>query len=182
VKPKTPQLSAAAAAAEHTLADFGKLCIPVDVDEIAHSLGAAVLYTQLEANVSGLLACKNDSCTIAVNALHHPNRQRFTIAHELGHLVLHQSYPSTFVDDALVFFRSEGNTYAADPEELEANEFAGTLLMPQACLQEDLSKELIDAMDEAAVRDLASRYHVSSQALTIRLLNLGLLEGIRAPG
>ena len=64
-------------------------------------------------------------CT--VNANHHPTRQRFTLAHELAHYILHRNKHSEFVDNT--YFRSIDSE---NPMEYEANAFAGVLLMPES--------------------------------------------------
>lgn len=153
---------------------------PVAVEAIAEAEGIRVIYEELEDRISGLLVQKGDAAVIGINALHHPNRQRFTIAHELGHYHLHSPGPTVYVDGAMVHFRGEDLHAPATPTEIEANTFAATLLMPDEFLRRDLQGRAIDAMDEAAFRRLAQRYKVSQQALTIRLMELGLLQGLGA--
>lgn len=148
------------------------------MERLARELDADVLYEPLEPNVSGFLVHASGRVAIAVNSLHHSNRQRFTLSHEIGHLVLHQGSPTVFVDDIMVHFRSEDSGGVSDPREAEANEFAAALLMPEACLRQDLREQFIDAFDDVAVRHLATRYSVSSQALTIRLSRLGFIDGM----
>ena len=62
--------------------------------------------------------------------------------------------------------------------ELEANAFAAALLMPEPFLRDDLQRRTYDMFDESAVKRLAQKYQVSVQALTIRLMELGLLHGL----
>ncbi|WP_246413020.1 ImmA/IrrE family metallo-endopeptidase [Rhizobium indicum] len=57
-------------------------------------------------------------------------------------------------------------------EEVEANAFAASLLMPQQFLQQDLRDRFVDVEDEAMIKDLARTYHVSVQAMTIRIATL----------
>ena len=47
--------------------------------------------------MSAVLVQKAKTATIGVNALHHPNRQRFSVAHELGHYLMHADRPTVFV-------------------------------------------------------------------------------------
>ena len=65
------------------LAELGIACGPVAVDYIAQRKGITVRFVPLEAELSGMIFVK-DSAVIVVNSLHHPNRQRFTLAHEVG--------------------------------------------------------------------------------------------------
>jgi len=56
------------------------------VEKIAKELGAQVRFAPFDDELSGMVHIKDGVPIIGVNSLHHPNRQRFTIAHELGHL------------------------------------------------------------------------------------------------
>jgi len=152
---------------------------PVDVAEIALEEGARVVFQDLEAKVSGVLVQKDKTATIGINALHHPNRQRFSIAHELGHYLMHADRPAVFVDEVLVHFRADPPD-TADYREVEANSFAAALLMPSAWLKQDLAEKNIDALfGDRPLEQLARRYEVSTLALSIRMVNLGLLAGIK---
>src|ERR1700741_3403986 len=71
------------------LAEAGIVSAPVAVNQIAKSKGAAVVPYELGDEVSGELVVGENRGTIVYNIAHHPNRQRFTIAHELGHFILH---------------------------------------------------------------------------------------------
>lgn len=149
---------------------------PVDVQALAEMRGVRVVLQELDDQISGLLVQKGDTVLISVNALHHPNRQRFTIAHELAHYALHPHNPTVYVDDVMMHFRGEGMA-TAPPQEIEANTFAATLLMPEEFLQKDLEGRTIDAHDDGVLRSLAQKYKVSQMALTIRLTELGYLAG-----
>jgi Zn-dependent peptidase ImmA (M78 family) len=60
----------------------------VDVEAIAQKLGLAVVRTPLGDDISGMLVTKAGSTTICIANDQPANRQRFTIAHEIGHHVL----------------------------------------------------------------------------------------------
>ncbi len=152
---------------------------PVDVEVIARKEGAKVVFQDLEPHVSAVLVQRDKTATIGVNALHHPNRQRFSVAHELGHYLMHADRPTVFVDEMLVHFRADATSQPVDQRESEANAFAAALLMPGDWLKKDLRGQNIDALfGDLPLEKLARRYRVSQQALSIRLMNLGLLAGI----
>ena len=128
---------------------------------------------------SGLIARKNAKVIIGVNSLHHPNRQRFTVAHEIGHMLLHADQP-LIVDGqgfALIGERREGGD---SPREIEANAFAAALLMPADWLVAAIKSNQFDLTDEndAGVRRLAERFGVSQQAMMFRLINLRLVRNL----
>ena len=149
---------------------------PVPVEEFAKRLGAEIRYSPLEGEISGMVFRHEDQVIIGVNSLHHPNRQRFTIAHEIGHVLLHKGV-EIHVDRAFrVNLRNDVSSQAVDPEEIEANRFAAELLMPEHMLIQDLRGQEIDFENEADLRRLSLKYQVSLQALTLRLTNLGLIS------
>jgi Zn-dependent peptidase ImmA (M78 family) len=150
---------------------------PVDVEALARDEGIRVVFQPLEDHVSGMLVQTGTEMVIGVNDRHHVNRQRFTLAHELAHAQMHASSPTVYVDGMMVHFRGAQQASAA-PIEVEANAFAAALLMPEEFLRGDLKSHVIDMFDEVAVKKLAERYRVSVQALTIRLMELGLLRGL----
>lgn len=98
---------------------------PIDLPNLCHVLGIGIKYLPLENNISGKLHHDGSRWVINVNSLHHPRRQRFTIAHELGHYFLHRSSQDKYEDTT--FHR--GRSYSQ--KELEADNFAGALLMPK---------------------------------------------------
>lgn len=171
--------SRAERAAESILERYGVTEPPIDVAALAASEGAEVRFVDARADVSGMLVQEGTSIVIGVNRQHHRNRQRFTIAHELGHWVLHQNkQPALFVDETMVYFRDSVSSRATDQREIQANTFGASLLMPRALLHHDLSGKRLDVNDDNAIRRLARRYQVSVQALTLRLAWLGLVEGL----
>ena len=146
---------------------------PVPVERIARALGAKVRYAPFkEGELAGMLIRDDDGkgVVIGVNSLHHPNRRRFTIAHECGHLLLHQGQRA-YVDRSPLRInrRDEVSSQATDAEEIEANRFAAELLMPYYMIREDLMDSELDIEDEGALRGLGERYGVSLQALTLRI-------------
>jgi Zn-dependent peptidase ImmA (M78 family) len=150
------------------------LGIPVDVEGVAQKLGAEVVYGDLEDDMSGFLLREKGVVTIAVNKLHHPNRRRFTIAHECGHLYLHADQGDRLWVDksySTIFYRDSNSSSGDKLAEIQANQFAAGLLMPEVLLKEHLTQELSDV----DIFRLALRCQVSEQAMTLRLLSLGML-------
>lgn len=144
---------------------------PIDVQKIATSLGAKVNYVLYDdENVSGVLVKRSDEITIGVNSRHSENRQRFTIAHEIGHLLLHSNRP-IFIDEVHTHFRDQNSAKGLDKTEIEANYFAAELLMPEKFVRQDMDN--LNYLDEKAIQNLASKYSVSVEAFVYRVSNLG---------
>lgn len=162
-------------AARDLLEDFGVSVVPVPVEDIALRLGAKLVHESLDPSISGLLLREHGSKLIAVNSAHHPRRRRFTIAHELGHLQLHQG--EYIVDSAVRMNRRDAlSSMASDSEEIEANAFAAALLMPSPLIRQALGAlRESQASSPGRVADiLAEQFGVSSEAMGFRLINLGL--------
>ena len=101
--------------------------LPVPVEEIAIGLGADIAYEAYDGEVSGMLYRADGRALIGVNSKHATTRQRFTVAHEIGHLVLHKGRPM-FIDR---FVRVNWRNGVSDTDEVQANAFAAELLMPR---------------------------------------------------
>lgn len=145
---------------------------PVPVDRIAAARGAVVQIADFNSEISGMLLRTSGQVIIAVEKDQSSVRQRFTIAHELGHLLLHAGQEVRVDTDFRVNFRDPKSSTAEDVEEVEANAFAACLLMPEQFLQADLRNTVFDVEDASHIKELASQYKVSIQAMTIRLANL----------
>jgi Zn-dependent peptidase ImmA (M78 family) len=144
---------------------------PIPVEKIAETLGARVRYSPYDGELAGMLVRGNGQTVIGVNSLHHMNRQRFTIAHECGHLLFHKG--EVHIDRAFrVNRRDEVSSLAVDPDEIEANRFAAELLMPFDMITADLLERGIDAENEQELKELARKYQVSVQAITHRITNI----------
>jgi Zn-dependent peptidase ImmA (M78 family) len=132
---------------------------PVDVEQIAHDCGLAVDYVTKGKGFNGRLL--KERMVIEVEKSIHLHRQRFTIAHEVGHFVLKHNTVSCYFD----------THNASDPRRLNeyhANVFASELLMPGPWVQK-FWQELRD------YRVLAERFIVSPEAMFRRLESAGLL-------
>jgi Zn-dependent peptidase ImmA (M78 family) len=155
---------------------------PVDVEKIAERLGATVVMESAEADLSGFLLRdpRRKSVIIGVNANHHENRKRFTVAHECGHLLLHRG-EQLHVDKEWsgyqVKLRDAESSAGTNVDEMEANLFAAELLMPVPFLDLDLAKMApLSLSDDDKIEKLAKKYKVSEQALTLRLTYLGCIQ------
>jgi len=156
-------------AADRVLAFLGIEKPPVVPRDVAGRLRVPVFDWRFPDEISGIFVRDGDVVCIGVNETHPSVRQRFTIAHELGHLLL------TRDRDLFVDFATAEAAAASDDEpqkslETTANRFAACLLMPASWIKDDVDQHGIDATI------LAKRYGVSEQALWFRLLNLRLVQ------
>ena len=137
---------------------------PVPVVRVARDLGLEVYRSGgWPDSVSGMIrrdAERGGASGYAIfsNGDHAVTRRRFTIAHEIGHFVLHRELIGDgLTDDALYRSRLQGGDEAA------ANRFAADLLMPWNRIRE----AVVGGMD--TVEKLAVAFKVSHSAMSIRL-------------
>jgi Zn-dependent peptidase ImmA (M78 family) len=161
-------------AAEELLDRHGRK-IPTHIFPMAKGLGITIQDEDLEEQVSGILLVKEGGHVMAVNKNHPLFRRRFTIAHEIGHFVLHRDQESIFIDDSVAFHLNAHSPNLTKWQEREANLFAAYLLMPEAEIREYMQRGKIDPNDEAALKRMAKYFKVSPQALAIHLGKLKLL-------
>ena len=156
-----------ASAAREVRKRTGQTGIPVDVNGVARGVGVGIFYSPLPDTLSAFLLRAEERSVIGVNANQAPVRRRFSAAHEIGHHVLGHADGSVF--DYAFPTTTEGEPPGYDPQnEREANQFAAELLMPEENLVEDAPS--------LSLARLARRYEVSPEAMSFRLLNLGLRE------
>jgi len=167
-----PRKKAAREQAQKLLTKLEIATIPVPVEKIARGLGAAIELRPLDEELSGVIFIKDGTPIIGVNSLHHENRRRFTIAHEIGHLILHgdRLQGVVHVDKTFpVLRRDQESASGIDLIEIEANAFAAELLMPTASLELEFATPL-DIDDEDRLSRLAKQFKVSTSAMRYRLL------------
>jgi Zn-dependent peptidase ImmA (M78 family)/transcriptional regulator with XRE-family HTH domain len=150
-------------AARRVLSALGITSPPVDVAAVARGLGVAVFPRPFPDALSALFARHGDRALIGVNADHAGVRQRFSIAHECGHFVLHHDSQHVIELEP----QSAGDPPGYDwKKERDANTFAAELLMPAEWIRADVKAY--------SVSRLANRYKVSEAAMAYRLANLRL--------
>lgn len=154
-----PNYQKAQAAAEKI---WKELCLslpPIPILEVAKNYGLDIQETSFQGdfNVSGVLDIEQSK--IYVNQGDTPEHKRFTIAHELGHWLLHKEQLAETPEIAIYHRRPIGGE--TDPKEKEANFFAANLLVPLNLLENFYTK--------LSERELAKIFAVSSQVIGYRL-------------
>lgn len=154
---------------------------PVNARDAASDLGFPVSgLDDLGDGVSGVFVSRGEGGMIGFNRGHARVRQRFTIAHELGHAVMHRDRMPLFIDKGYgVAFRDARSSTGQVQMEREANAFAAALLMPASMVRE-AADELTWAHGfdmgggGGALEALARRFKVSQEAMSYRLAKLGV--------
>ena len=132
----------------------------MEIEDIAWSLGLIVKEVDLEG-CDGRLVRNSDRGIISINRnVLELGRKRLTVAHEIGHFILHkETRPIESYSESLLF-----NYGLQREEELEANVFAAELLMPSELLQPKCQAEA--SLD--LIRDIANEFQVTLTAAAMR--------------
>lgn len=139
---------------------------PVKVGQIAKDLGVKIKVSGMRMGISGQIKREEDGHVIRVNRYEARRRQRFTIAHELAHFLLHKSLidssPDGITDNILYRSGAPENT------EYEANRLAAEIVMPTLQIEKMLQGYSKKITDET-IEDFAEHFQVSKAAMEIRL-------------
>jgi hypothetical protein len=139
---------------------------PVQLTAMATALGIPVYMSTMPPSISGLIEPDDSSTSgfrIRINRHEIVERQRFTLAHEIAHFILHRSLiGGGVVDDTM--YRSA----LSSRREVEANKMAAELCMPRDLIRQEREKRR-HLTEDSLVDELARLFKVSRQAMRIRL-------------
>lgn len=140
--------------------------IPVRVFDLARELGLGPVAAPLPDHISGMIRRVGDRWECVYNQGHARVRQRFTVAHEIGHFIYHRDLLHQGVGDTLAY-RAEGselpNPLITREHEWQANNFAANLLVPSQWLRAAQAAGITD------VDELARNFNVSGTVMRIKL-------------
>lgn len=139
---------------------------PVRLAVIAEELGVEVFRSSLRPDISGLIEPSESARAkfrIKINRFEVPERQRFTLAHELAHFLLHRDQIGAGVVDN-VMYRSN----LSSRREVEANKLAADIIMPRTLIRKEIAK-FDSVVSDETVAALAETFKVSQPAMRIRL-------------
>ncbi|MBI1890675.1 MAG: ImmA/IrrE family metallo-endopeptidase [Burkholderiales bacterium] len=146
---------------------WGGRGFPVDPIWIAEELGVTVLETELPDNVlGGLVKDADKDPVILINRFDTDDHKRFNCAQKIGH------YVDLMMQDAdcykYVDFRMQQANFAASADQIFANYFGESLLMPEMEVR-------TMAEDGASLEVMAKHFGVTEDAMEYRLKSLGVL-------
>lgn len=134
---------------------------PVQVGKIAKELGLGVKSATLKPGISGEIMPSHGhqaGFVIRINRHEVHHRQRFTVAHEIAHFLLHREHIGSGVSDNTLYRSS-----LSDTRERQANRLAADILMPWHLVEKEIERE------QLSPKELAERLGVSETAIKIRL-------------
>lgn len=137
---------------------------PVPLDEIAQALGLDVVYSRvLPDDISGKIERAGPRYRVTVNARHTRQRQRFTLAHEIAHYVMHRDLIGDGVTDNAMY-----RSGLSDAIEQQANRYAADILMPASTVRRAYRNGV------KSFAEMAQLFDVSTDAARIRMRDLRL--------
>ena len=141
---------------------------PVNVEHLAETLGLPVLRKDLGTAVSAMIQRDHHRASpsgfiIYINAIDPLVRQRFSLAHEIAHFILHRDLIEQGVTDDTMYRSSE----LSSVYETQANQLAADILIPIRLVKKSYQAN-------QSLSQLAALFQVSKGAMKIRLTGMGL--------
>jgi Zn-dependent peptidase ImmA (M78 family) len=136
----------------------------IDINGISMERGAYVRERNLDGAEAWLVR-KGDRAIITINnRIHEPGRKRFAVAHELGHFELHHDSQLEICSDEDMYAWNRNKS-----QEIEANEFASCLLMPEVIFAHYMRRE---APNMDRVSELSGEFGTTLTATALRYAQL----------
>jgi Zn-dependent peptidase ImmA (M78 family) len=136
--------------------------LPIKVGGIAKSFGLIVKRATLKPGISGVIKEIDGQVVVRISRHDSEERQRFTLAHEIAHFLLHREHIKEGIEDSMLFRSSLSNALEA-----QANRLAADIVMPLELL--DKAELPIPTRFEEKVEILAGMANISIPAMEIRL-------------
>lgn len=145
--------------------------VPVDVEAAIKNLGGALIYNENLEYEATIQKTGDESFQITLRDRDNEGRNRFSLAHELGHLFLHMGFAvnpelwrdARFHNDYIIA------RFGYSPEEYQANNFAAEFLMPK----EEFRQYYAEV--DGNLERIADNFRVTQDAARTRAKWLGLL-------
>ena len=140
--------------------------LPIKLGALAEHFGLIVKVTTLEIGISGEispLTPASNTYKIRINRHEVRQRQRFTLAHEIAHFLLHQDKIGHGIVDNILFRSTLSNALEA-----EANRLAADILMPEAAIKAWRTENPAVSKRDS-LTSLAEKFDVSEDAMAVRL-------------
>ena len=141
---------------------------PLDIEKIIKNYNIEICKEDMDYDISGYIEKRETTWIIGVNKYHSKQRQRFTLAHEFAHYILHRHKIQDQKHQDMALFR----TNEVDSIEIEANDYAGELLIPN----EKFKKHINNGVTK--ISDLADKFDVSISAIRYKAYKLGYLNRV----
>ncbi|PSU42135.1 hypothetical protein C9J12_29200 [Photobacterium frigidiphilum] len=135
---------------------------PIKIGAIAKEFGIVVKRSTLKPGISGVIKESDGVVLVKISRHDSVERQRFTLAHEIAHFLLHKDKIGDGIEDTMLFRSSLSNTLEA-----EANRLAADLVMPFSLI--DLAQFPEKTRLEVKIETIAKISELSIPAIEVRL-------------
>lgn len=143
----------------------------IDIEDIVYAMEIPIQFKPLTGCEGRIIHGKNKSIITINSKIDFETRKRFTIAHELGHYLMHKRNPIQHSDDisSLSWFNNKSKS-GISLQEFEANTFASELLLPTHKFS-----ELIHAIpfSPELIRNISDQYNISRSSVIYRFVENG---------
>jgi len=151
--------------ARKILKDYDLSEVPTDLSVLFKGLGLRYIELNETGDIDGAILEIDGKPAIAVlNKARPLQRQRFTLAHEMGHIFLKHTERDIYNSEEIREDSEQLTEKRKPPQEIEADIFASELLIPY----EQLKKYTADMNN---IDKLAGTFQVSRQAMTLAIMN-----------
>jgi len=143
----------------------------VTIEDVIYALNIPLKYSKL-TNCDGRIIHGEGKSLIVINdSIDFETRRNFTLAHELGHYLMHRNDLIQHVDDSasLAWFDTKNKTKISQ-QEIEANTFAAEILLPTHLFIEEVYKQ---PFDPNLIRSISDKYNVSRSSIIYRFVEMG---------
>ncbi|MEZ8059907.1 ImmA/IrrE family metallo-endopeptidase [Vibrio splendidus] len=137
-------------------------CFPIKVGAIAKAFGIVVKKSTLKPGISGVIKESNGIVEVKISRHDSSERQRFTLAHEIAHFLLHRDKIGNGIEDTMLFRSSLSNILEA-----QANRLAADIVMPFSLIDSIEFPE--ETRIEIRVEEVAKVSELSIPAIEVRL-------------
>lgn len=150
---------------------------PVKIEKLVKRLSIELIEKDFDYAMSGAAIIDGDNRIISINKAESPVRKRFTVAHELGHILLHYDQELNVDLKPIRLNRDSSSSMGESWREVEANYFAASILMPTEQIERYYYSFIVQYEDDDLILEkLAKKFKVSIQAMSIRLAKLELIK------
>ena len=142
----------------------------VEIVDIAHALDISITYSDLQNSEGRIVHGTTKSMVVLNKNCKYSTRSNFTIAHEIGHFILHKDEPIIHDDkvSGMSWFNPKYSSKIAK-QEYEANCFASELLLPESIFRNEVEGK---AFSPDIIRYLSGNYKISRSAVIFKFTEL----------
>lgn len=143
----------------------------IEIEDIVYALDIPIQFKPLTKSEGRIIHGKNKSIITIKDNIGFETRRRFTIAHELGHYLMHKNNSIQHLDNisSLSWFNNRSNP-GIFLQEFEANTFASELLLPTKTFQEAINSK---PFSPELVRNISDEFNVSRSSVIHRFTDTG---------